>query len=76
MPLDNAHIGTLQMYIDSRKKDKVKKKTINQELEILHRILNRAASEWLDKKGMTWLATGPKIKLLPETDKHKPFPIN
>jgi integrase len=76
LPLESIHIGSLQNYIVSRETDSVKKKTINQGLEIVRRILNRAAGEWVDENGMTWLATAPKIKLLAETDKRKPFPIN
>jgi integrase len=74
--LESINIGSLQNYIASREADGVKKKTINQGLEIVRRILNRAASEWVDEHGMTWLATAPKIKLIPETDKRRPFPIN
>lgn len=29
-----------------------------------------------DENGITWLAAAPKIKLIRETDKRKPFPIN
>ncbi len=76
LPLESIHIGSLQSHIASRETDGVKKKTINQGLEIVRRILNRAAGEWVDENGMTWLATVPKIKLLAETDKRKPFPIN
>ena len=76
LPLESIHIGSLQNYITSRETDGVKKKTINQGLELVRRILNRAAGEWVDEKGMTWLAAALKIKLLAETDKRKPFPIN
>ncbi|WP_218813540.1 tyrosine-type recombinase/integrase [Rickettsiella endosymbiont of Dermanyssus gallinae] len=76
LSLENIHKGTLQAYIDSREKDGVKKTTINQGLEIVRRILNRAAGDWVDENGVTWLATAPKIKLLIETDKRNPFPLN
>lgn len=75
-PLESIHIGSLQDYIGSRKKDGVKTKTINHGLEMVRRILNLSADEWLDELGITWLATAPKIKLLAETDKRKPFPLN
>ncbi len=26
--------------------------------------------------GLTWLATAPKIKLLPQTDAREPYPLN
>ena len=63
-------------YIDSREKDGVKKTTINQGLEIVRRILNRATGDWVDENGVTWLANAPKIKLLVETNKRYPFPLN
>ena len=54
----------------------LKARTINYGLQLVRHILNLAASEWLDEYGLTWLATAPKIKLLPETDKRKPYPLN
>jgi integrase len=42
----------------------------------VRRILNLASGEWMDEQGLTWLLTGPKIKLIPETDKRKPYPLN
>jgi integrase len=37
--------------------------------------LNLAAGEWMDEFGLTWLASAPKIKLLPEYDGRKPYPL-
>ena len=42
----------------------------------MRRILNLAASEWLDENGMTWLQSAPKIKLLPRTDSTEPYPLS
>jgi len=50
--------------------------TINHGLKLVRRVLNLAASEWFDEHGMTWLHTAPKIKLLPDTNKRQPYPIN
>jgi integrase len=50
-------------------------RTINHDLKVIRRILNLAASEWLDEFGLTWLLTAPKIKLLPEPDLRKPYPL-
>lgn len=76
LPLENIHMGTLQTYIETRKKEGVKTRTINHGLKIVRRILNLAASEWLDENGLTWLATAPKIKLLPEYDNRQPRPLS
>ena len=50
--------------------------TINQGLKVVRRILNLASSEWLDEHGLTWLKTAPKIRLLPDTNKRQPYPLN
>lgn len=76
MTLDKLHMGTLQDFIQRRKEEGVKMRTINQGLKMVRQILNLATSEWLDEHGLTWLAFAPKIKLLPEPDLRKPYPLN
>ena len=82
LTLEAVHIGSLQPFIQARRKkgikraDGVKTRTINYALQLVRHILNLAAGEWLDEYGLTWLVTAPKIKLLPETDKRMPYPIN
>lgn len=76
LPLDSIHMGTLQNFIDSRKQEGVKTRTINHGLKVVRRILNLAASEWVDEFGLTWLLSAPKIRMLPELDLRKPFPLN
>jgi len=74
--LRQVHIGTLQEFIAKRRKDGVKTKTINASLAVVRRILNLAASEWMDDRGMTWLETAPKIRLFPVTDARQPYPLS
>jgi integrase len=76
MTLESIHIGSLQAFIDARRKEGVKTRTINHGLKIVRRIFNLASSEWMDEYGLTWLANAPKIKLLPEHDLRKPYPLN
>ena len=76
MPLDEIHMGTLQPFIEGRRKDQVKTRTINHGLKIVRRITSLAATEWIDEYGLTWLVNAPKIKLLPEDDLRKPYPLN
>ena len=76
MPIEAIHIGSLQPFIEGRKKDGVTCRTINHGLKIVRRILNLAASEWMDEFGLTWLTSAPKIKLLPEPDLRKPYPLS
>jgi integrase len=76
VPLDRLHSGTLQLWIEERRKQGVAVGTINHGLKVVRRILNLAAREWVDENGLTWLATAPKLKLLPDTDKRQPYPLS
>ena len=76
MPLESIHRGALQPFIEARRREKVKTRTINHGLKIVRRICNLASTEWMDEYGLTWLANAPKIKLLPEHDLRKPYPLN
>ncbi len=76
MSLESVHMGSLQQYIRQRQKEGVKTKTINLSLQVVRHLLNLAASVWMDEHGLTWLASPPKIKLLPEVDKRKPYPLS
>ena len=74
--IDNIHIGTLQSFIEAKKKDGRKTQTINHGLQIVRHILNLAASEWMDSNNLTWLSGIQKIKLLVKNDSRKPFPLS
>lgn len=69
MGLDNVHMGTLAVYIEARKAERVSDRTINYGLQTVRRILNLAANEWLDEHGLTWLSKAPKITLLKQKSK-------
>lgn len=74
--LDTINMGALQPFIEGRRKDGVSTRTINHGLQVTRHILNLATSEWMDDYGLTWIASAPKIKLLPEHDLRKPYPLN
>jgi integrase len=76
LSLETIHMGVMQPFIDARRKTCVKTRTINHGLQVVRRILNLSASEWIDEHGLTWLANAPKIKLLPEHDLRKPYPLS
>ncbi|HXH54313.1 MAG TPA: tyrosine-type recombinase/integrase [Gammaproteobacteria bacterium] len=76
LSLESIHIGSLQTFMNARRQDGVKMRTINHGLKVVRRILNLASSEWMDEHGLTWLAHAPKIKLLPEPDLRKPYPLS
>ena len=74
--IDRIHRGTLQPWIERRQREGKAVGTINHGLKVVRRILNLATSEWVDEHGMTWLPAAPKIKLLADTDKRQPHPLN
>lgn len=76
LPLETVHLGTLQPFIEARRKQGIKTKSINLALAVVRRILNLAARLWRDEHGLTWLETPPLIQMLPVTDARKPYPLS
>lgn len=76
LPLQSIHMGTLSVFMEARRSQGVKNRTINYALQVARRILNLAAGEWMDEHGLTWLAHAPKIKLLTQNDARSPYPLN
>ncbi len=76
IPLEHIHGGTLQPWLQQRQLEGVTAGTVNHGLKVVRRILNLAASEWIDEHGLTWVAAAPKIKLLPDTQKRQPYPLS
>ena len=75
-PLDRIHMGSLQTWIATRRRAGASTGTINHGIQIVRRIVSLAASEWVDEQGLTWLHSAPKIKLMANTEKRKPYPLN
>jgi integrase len=75
LELKQVHMGSLQEFITQRRQDGVKTKTLNLALGVVRRVLNLAASEWMDRQGKTWLETAPKIKLFSVKDARPPYPL-
>jgi integrase len=69
-------MGSLQPWIDHRRKEGVSAGTVNHGLQVIRRIVNLAAGEWVDDQGLTWLQAPPKIKLLPNNSKRQPYPLS
>jgi len=76
LSIDGVHLGSLRPYIDARRERGNKTKSINLGLAVVRHILNLAATEWVDENNLTWLASAPKIKLLPVHDARKPYPLS
>ncbi len=75
LPLRQIHDGTLVVYIDNCKAKGLKKKTVNNGLEIVRRILNLAARKWRDENGLTWLETPPLLSMQEVNDARHPYPL-
>jgi integrase len=82
LPLESIHMDSLKKYINERKRKttnnskELKKRTINYGLQVVRHILNLAENEWKDEYGLSWLIKAPKIKLEPQTDGRKPYPLS
>ncbi|MGB5628251.1 MAG: site-specific integrase [Woeseiaceae bacterium] len=76
LPLHRVHRGTLDPWVDFKRKEGRKPGTINHGLKVVRRILNLAEYEWMDENGMTWLERAPRIKMLPDTNKRQPYPLS
>ena len=76
LALDGVHMGTLRPFIEARRQQGRKTKSINLALGVARHILNLAASEWLDERNLTWLQSPPKIKLLRVDDARAPYPLS
>ena len=50
--------------------------TINHGLKIVRRILNLAASEWVDEQGLTWLRRRPRSSCCQTYNKRQPYPLS
>jgi integrase len=76
LPLESVHLGTLQPFIEARREQGIKTKSVNLALSVVRRILNLAARLWRDESGFTWLETSPLIQMLSVTDARKPYPLS
>jgi integrase len=76
LPLQRIHRGTLEPWVEHKRKEGRAPGTINHGLKAVRRILNLAEHEWMDEHGLTWLERAPRIKMLPDTRKRAPYPLN
>jgi integrase len=76
LELQQVHMGSLQPFIEHRRSSGVKTKTVNAALAVVRRIVNLAAHEWMDERGLTWLEAATRIKLFPIKDARSPYPLS
>lgn len=75
IPINEIHQGTLEEWVAMRQEQGKATNTINHGLKMVRRILNVAASEFIDEHRLTWLENAPKIKLMSVHDQRDPYPI-
>jgi integrase len=76
LPLQRVHRGTLEPWVEHKRKEGRAPGTINHGLKVVRRILRLAELEWMDEFGLSWLDRAPRIKLLPDTNKRQPYPLS
>ncbi|MCK9608933.1 MAG: site-specific integrase [Methylomonas sp.] len=74
--IENVHMGTLQHYINHRRKQGIKSSTVARELAIVRRILTLAARVWRDDNNKSWLETAPLLEMPKWEDSSEPYPLN
>ena len=80
LPLGQIHDETLKPFIEHRKEQGRKTKTINLAIGLVGRILNLCARKWRDEQGQTWLEVPPMLSKVKPTQGHsdtaKPYPLD
>jgi integrase len=76
LPLTAIHSESLKPFVAARRASRRKTKSINLALGVVRRVLNLAADEWMDERGVTWLAAAPKIRMYPVTDARRAYPMS
>ncbi|MDA8878814.1 tyrosine-type recombinase/integrase [Porticoccaceae bacterium] len=76
LELRKIHIGTLQPFIDKRKKLGIKSATVNRSLSVVRSVLRRAASVWRDDNSHPWLLSVPEIPKQSWGDQRSAYPIS
>ena len=76
MLIEEIHMGTLQRYINARRKAGVKSATVSRELAVVRRILNLAARVWRDENNKPWIDTAPLLQLPKWEDAAEPYPLS
>ena len=74
LSLERVHMDTLRPFVEERRSNGRRSKSINIALSVVRRILNLAARVWRDENGLTWLAQAPLIEMLPVQDGKSAYP--
>lgn len=67
---------TVQPFIEVRRAEGRKSKTVNNALGVLRRVLKLAAGKWRNQNGLTWLESFPDIDDVNWHDARQPYPLS
>jgi integrase len=76
LTLDQIHQGTLQPYIDHRRRQGIKSGTVERDLAVVRRILILASRVWRDEQNRPWIPTAPLLRMPEWDDDAKPHPLS
>lgn len=75
LTIDRIDDETLRPFVDFRRSQGRKSKTINHTLGSVRTICNLAATTWKFENGLTWLEKAPRISFVSEIDRRPPRPL-
>jgi integrase len=74
--VDQIHQGTLQPYIDHRRRQGIKSATVVREMAVVRRILTLASRVWRDLDNQPWLSVAPLLRMPDWKDAAEPYPLS
>ncbi len=74
--IQKIHMGSLEPFIQFRRKEGMKNATIGRDLAVVRRITRLAAGLWRDENGLSWIQAPPLIQLPKLTDARQPYPLS
>jgi len=76
LPLSNIHMGTLQPFIEARRKAGIRSSTVKRDLAVIRRILTLAARSWRNTDGQPFLNCPPLLEMPDWEDSATPYPLD
>jgi len=76
LPLANVHMGTLQGFINDRRKVGISSSTVKRDLSIIRRVLTLAARSWRNNDGQPYLSCPPMFEMPDWEDSAHPYPLD
>ena len=74
--LEQVHAGTLEGFVEKRRKESVTSGSVSRALTIVKLVLKRANARYRDASGNPWLAHLPEIPTLDWGDKRKAYVLS